>query len=251
MQTIFLYKYEKIAKIVFIEFLKRGDTVRVEQINENTIKVMIGKTDLEERGITFFDLLGSQQQVESFFYEILDEVGVREQFEGLDAVTFQVVPKSDGLDLYISKGMNEGLKDHLKSTLQSSLQDKAASDTPLDKLMHLLEGESKKQKDSPKQDKATKRNLPKSHMYTFDTFFDFLSFAQSTIHLEVGKNTLCHYDNNYYWIHVPVSEKQHQSIHYCAIEHGVLSPVAPIVIKEHGNTLVENNAVATILNTIK
>ncbi len=76
----------------------------MEHINENTIRVLIENADLEERGITFLDLLGNHKQIESFFYSILEEVDVDEQFHESDAITFQVLPNGNGLELFISKG---------------------------------------------------------------------------------------------------------------------------------------------------
>ncbi|MGY3778917.1 adaptor protein MecA [Isobaculum melis] len=78
--------------------------MEMEHINENTIRVRIENADLEERGVTFLDLLGNHKQIENFFYSILEEVDVENQFHGTDAVTFQVMPKGNGLELFISKG---------------------------------------------------------------------------------------------------------------------------------------------------
>ncbi|WP_373750214.1 adaptor protein MecA, partial [Jeotgalibaca porci] len=72
--------------------------MEMENINENTIRVVIESSDLEERGITFLDLLGNQKQIESFFYSILEEVDVENQFLETDAITFQVLPKGSGLE---------------------------------------------------------------------------------------------------------------------------------------------------------
>ncbi|MBO0478767.1 adaptor protein MecA [Vagococcus fluvialis] len=79
--------------------------MEMERINDNTIRVSIGNEDLAERGITFLDLLGNQKQIESFFYSILEEVDVDEQFQETDSVTFQVLPNQDGLELFISKNL--------------------------------------------------------------------------------------------------------------------------------------------------
>lgn len=78
--------------------------MEMEHINENTIRVLIENADLEERGITFLDLLGNHKQIETFFYSILEEVDVDEQFHESDAITFQVLPNGNGLELFISKG---------------------------------------------------------------------------------------------------------------------------------------------------
>ncbi|MGX7131986.1 adaptor protein MecA [Enterococcus songbeiensis] len=79
--------------------------MEMEHINENTIRVMIKGEDLAARGITFLDLLGNQNEIENFFYSILEEVDIDEEFKGSDAVTFQVLPKGDGLELFISKNL--------------------------------------------------------------------------------------------------------------------------------------------------
>ena len=79
--------------------------MEVEHINDDTVRVYIRSEDLAERGFTFVDLLGGHKEVESFFYSILEEVDVDNQFKGSEAVTFQVIPKGDGLELYISKNM--------------------------------------------------------------------------------------------------------------------------------------------------
>lgn len=113
--------------------------MEMERINENTIRVSIDNDDLEERGITFLDLLGNQKQIETFFYSILEEVDVDEQFQETDSVTFQVLPNHDGLELFISKNLpmndadklemmegnmlNDGFTDFLKEHMSNSSTD--------------------------------------------------------------------------------------------------------------------------------
>lgn len=95
--------------------------MEMEHINENTIRVMIGHDDLEERGVSFLDLLGNHREIENFFYSILEEVDVEEEFQSSEAVTFQVLPKGDGLELFISKNMpDEEIGQNNESTLNSA-----------------------------------------------------------------------------------------------------------------------------------
>src|SRR5699024_5498461 len=77
--------------------------MEIEHINDDTIRVRIENSDLEARGYTFLDLLGNQKQIETFFYSILEEVDIDEEFQESDAVTFQVMPSRNGLELFISK----------------------------------------------------------------------------------------------------------------------------------------------------
>lgn len=77
--------------------------MEMERINENTIRVLVDNDDLSARGITILDLLGDHSQIEDFFYSILKEVDTEHQFQNNDAVTFQVMPTNNGLELFISK----------------------------------------------------------------------------------------------------------------------------------------------------
>ncbi len=67
--------------------------MEMEHINENTIRVLIGHEDLEERGVSFLDLLGNHKEIENFFYSILEEVDIEEEFRGSEAVTFKFCQK--------------------------------------------------------------------------------------------------------------------------------------------------------------
>ena len=112
--------------------------MEMEHINENTIRVLIKSEDLAARVITFLDLLGNHNEIENFFYSILEEVDIDEEFKGSEAVTFQVLPKGDGLELFISKnlppegmenfddmsdGSTEDITDMLKKHVASQLQE--------------------------------------------------------------------------------------------------------------------------------
>lgn len=77
--------------------------MEMEHINENLIKVIIRMEDLEDRGINFLDLVNDQAGIERFFYSILEEIDIEEHFQDSDAVTFQVMPNREGLELYISR----------------------------------------------------------------------------------------------------------------------------------------------------
>lgn len=84
--------------------------MKMEKINENTIRVLVEDEDLSKRGITVLDLLGNRTQIEDFFYSILREVDTEHEFENNEAVTFQVLPNRDGLELFISRGKPEDIQ---------------------------------------------------------------------------------------------------------------------------------------------
>ncbi|UZX32047.1 adaptor protein MecA [Lactobacillus helsingborgensis] len=77
--------------------------MQVDHINDNTIRVRIGKKELANRGLKVLDLLGDKNKIQHFFYSILDEIDTDHSFSQDAPVTFQVMPNNGGLDLLITK----------------------------------------------------------------------------------------------------------------------------------------------------
>ncbi|AEV95057.1 adaptor protein MecA [Pediococcus claussenii] len=107
--------------------------MEMERINDDTIRVTIGPDDLTERGITFLDLLGNHKEIEDFFYSILEEVDKDHQFTNNEAVTFQVLPNNNGMELYISKNPAESIDAIIKADNK-----KETSNVELDKVSDFL-----------------------------------------------------------------------------------------------------------------
>ena len=101
--------------------------MEMERINEDTIKVLIMPEDLEERGINFLELISNHARIEQFFYSILEEVDVENQFAESDSVTFHVIPSDRGLELYISRSSGNGLEDLLENEVLKRLLDRRKS----------------------------------------------------------------------------------------------------------------------------
>lgn len=76
--------------------------MRKQIINNHTIKVFITKVDLKRNGITALDLLGDHNQIEAFFYKILNEVDTAHILRPNEPLTFRVLPNQKGLDIIIS-----------------------------------------------------------------------------------------------------------------------------------------------------
>ncbi|MEJ6400811.1 adaptor protein MecA [Nicoliella sp. Es01] len=104
--------------------------MKMDRINDNTIRVLINNEDLSEHGITVLDLLGDHKQIEEFFYSVLDEIDTDHQFQGdNEALTFQVLPNKNGLELFISKAdpndpektqqTNDTVSDYIRNQLKN------------------------------------------------------------------------------------------------------------------------------------
>lgn len=228
--------------------------MEMERINENTIRVVIENQDLEERGITFLDLLGNPKEIESFFYSILEEVDVEEQFQETEAVTFQVLPNRNGIELFISKNMLIG------------------DDADLPELTDLLSEDSfgeflKNQLDSGKALEVENRydlNTEKTRRSEVDeqditpTFIDYVIRFKDFDDLVLLSNNYkfdfvesdlysLKTDRGTYYLHVmfPTESMTPEQIAddvALILEYGALSTMTPEVLAEYGKRIMTRSA---------
>ena len=219
--------------------------MEMENINENTIRVLIENSDLEERGITFLDLLGNQKQIESFFYSILEEVDVDNQFHESDAITFQVLPNGNGLELFISKGMNN--EDDF---------DMANGSNQLEHVVDYIKKQTKSFNERDKTAAATEEEdmAPLEVVFKFQSFDDFLELAKRMF-LESGVSSLYYYDNQYYLAVVyfidEMTETNIDNEILKALEFAEESDIAVEILGEYGKLVIQDNALESARHYFK
>lgn len=171
--------------------------MKMEKVNANTIRVTLEEQDLVERGMTVLDLLGNPKEIEKFFYSILEEVDMDQQFNNTDAVTFQVIPKSNGLELFITKLNLDEKENSQEEYLAQSL------DAVLDNISTLEE--QAKDKDFPNdetekiKEETVEENSVKQQtkLVSFADFEDFIALSKVTP-LQKIKASLYVLDRKYY-----------------------------------------------------
>ncbi|MGB3161437.1 adaptor protein MecA [Carnobacterium sp.] len=213
--------------------------MEMEHINENTIRVLIESTDLEERGITFLDLLGNHKQIEDFFYSILEEVDVDEKFHESDAITFQVLPSGSGLELFISKGgpLNEDID---FSSASGNFEANEFSKLIKNQLINDNQEEAVEEdypNDSTKQTQEV--------VLRFNEFEDMVSLSKQ-LYLENATSKLFWYKNSYF-IHLmffteEIGERSVEDQVTVALEFAQRTPITHGILTEHGREIMGNNA---------
>lgn len=226
--------------------------MEMERINENTIRVLIGNDDLTQRGITVLDLLGNHKQIESFFYSILEEVDVDHQFQETDAVTFQVLPNRNGLELFISKGGADG----------DDMADEDDSDSPdiemvneddvpdfLKRQLMQTDDSADNSKDAPTseadQSPVTKASPLHTQVLKLHDFDDMIAISQALKLSDIASN-LYHYKNDYYLeLIFRVNEASPESIKdelAVAYEYAEKTKITADVLDEHGKKIMAQTA---------
>ncbi len=211
--------------------------MEMERINENTIRVLIGNDDLDKRGITVLDLLGNHKQIESFFYSILEEVDKDHQFQNNDAVTFQVLPNQNGLELFISKDVD------LNHNLMGDSDNENEKRDPVSKYI-----DEHPQSTDPQNDHKTNDEFghqKRTVILEFDTFDQFIALSKA-LKLEDGTSDLYLYNEKYYlklqlFSSEPVDLTVSDEV-AIANEYGRKTPVTEEILDEYGELLMENGA---------
>ena len=205
--------------------------MEVEHVNENMIRVFLANHDLEERGVDVLDLLGNRKQIESFFYSILEEVDTDHKFSKDQAVTFQVMPNTKGLELLITK-------------IPSEMDDKTTDFNLLDEDSEKTEVEAKATEDTT--DSATSSTAKQQViLVSFDQFEDFVDLSRNLV-LEAGQSDLYQYQGRFYLkLTLFVDELRNlnvDDIPAIAAEYGNLETQAPETIAEFGQEVMSQTA---------
>lgn len=250
--------------------------MEMEKINENTMRVTLGKDDLAERGISILDLIGNQHDVEDFFYDILDEVDTDHEFRDNGAVTFQLVPSGDGVELFITKVDPEAAEkmnlpnnaefDENNSVMLSNLTPEELDQIGLDKdVTRILKDRMKKgnfqanlskngQQALTQQKQATKQSVhhqaDSSENYIrvveFKDLQDFIDLTRNVIFKVPFVSDLFRMNNKYYLVvkfsDGEVTSGTVQDIFAAMLEYGIAPNLPPIYLEEHGQIVKARNA---------
>ena len=235
--------------------------MEMERINENTIRVLIENADLEARGISFLDLLGNHKQIESFFYSILEEVDIDEQFQETDAVTFQVLPNRNGLELFISKNLLNGEDSELPELSELINQDSFGDfvKSQMGERDVLVKGNNALEQNS---DQEVEVELDTANPFIdavvrFASFEDLISLAKIASFNHVLSNVYqLAGDPDVFFLQLSFSmeeltENQVNEDLAIALEYGTLSNVTPEVLAEYGKEIMVESALEKLNHYFK
>ncbi|MGC4440067.1 adaptor protein MecA, partial [Streptococcus suis] len=77
--------------------------MEMKQISETTLKITISMEDLADRGMELKDFLLPQEKTEEFFYSVMDELDLPDNFKNRGMLSFRVTPRKDRIDVFVTK----------------------------------------------------------------------------------------------------------------------------------------------------
>lgn len=243
--------------------------MEMERINDDTIRVLVTNDDLADRSISVIDLLGNQEEIEKFFRSILEEVDVDNDFAENEAVTFQVLPNRNGLELFISKNVeNNNLMTDMMENIMGDRDNVESKDDVTDTLLEQLLGHdtSDDQPKRPRQKAGNRVNdatsvtggpenvVEKTISPVILKFPDFemvIQLAQALCGKHVFEDSmLIEYHSEYFvelTLDTTLPKDELINITAIAREFGTLTPVAAEVLAEHGRVIFANAAIESVL----
>ena len=242
--------------------------MEMKQISDSTIKITIQLEDLEERGMEMADFLVPQEKTEEFFYTILDELEMPDNFLDSGMLSFRVTPKPDKVDVFVTKSkLDKNLSfedladlpdmdelshmspDEFLKTLEKSILGKSKEDIEAVQSLETAEAEEREQLSQEVADEQSAENAERYIYYIlrFEDIKAAAAFAQ-TVDYKIDLSELYKYDSVYYLtILVDVEgcpERYPAWLLAKMREFADDSDITRAVLQEHGHLLLVTDAVS-------
>ena len=208
--------------------------MEMKRIDDTTIQVLINQDDLDQRWISIPDLMNNQDQIEDFFYQILDEVDLDHDFNPDEPLTFQARPlRNNGLELLISRVSRQG--DQLSASIKEELRGHDRPDDP-----DLEDDEVSAALADPNVDQLTR-------VVKLARFDDLVALA-AEVDTQNLTSDLYKWQGDYYLILTYLDDGTLTADELydrlsVIFEYGQAVPTAPGIIKEHGQLVMAQTAI--------
>lgn len=248
--------------------------MEMKQISETTLKITISMDDLEERGMELKDFLIPQEKTEEFFYAVMDELDLPDNFKDSGMLSFRVTPRKDRLDVFVTKSeLNKELnfddlsdfgdvsqmtpEDFFKNIEKAMLEKgDVNAHEKLEKIEEMLEESlaTQEEKGTAEQNQSEVDPEPLDYVHyvlDFSSIEDAVYFAQ-TVDFSVEASEF-YKDSNCYHMTI-LLDVQNQPSYYAniiyarLIEHASAGTRTRAYLQEHATQLLVDDAIAQLQN---
>ncbi|MBP2621357.1 adaptor protein MecA [Streptococcus panodentis] len=243
--------------------------MEMKQISESTIKITIQLEDLEERGMEMADFLVPQEKTEEFFYTILDELEMPENFLDSGMLSFRVTPKPDKVDVFVTKSkLDKNLSfedladlpdmeelshmspDEFLKTLEKSIFEKSKED--IEAVQSLETAEAAEENQLSEEPADGRSDSGERYIYYILRFADVreaVAFAK-TVDYKTDLSELYKYDSAYY-LTILVDVEGFPELYPAWLlakmrEFAEDSDITRAVLQEHGHLLLVTDAIPNL-----
>lgn len=244
--------------------------MEMKQISETTLKITISMEDLADRGMELKDFLIPQEKTEEFFYAVMDELDLPDNFKNSGMLSFRVTPRKDRIDVFVTKSeldkdLNlEDLSDlgdiskmspeDFFKTLEQSMLSKGDTEAheKLGKIEEMMDQAAKEAAEEAVEEVEAERNENLEYVhYVFDfpTLEATIAFSKA-VDFPVEASELYKTTDGYYMTVLLSLENQpsyFSNLMYARmLEHANVGTKTRAYLQEHALQLIVDDAVAKL-----
>lgn len=213
--------------------------VKIERINDNTVKFFITYVDIEKRGFARDEIWYNRERGEQLFWQMMDEAHEREDISFDGPLWIQVQAFEKGLEVTVTIAKNViGAEDdsELGSLLRSAIDEARDQQSVLDQLSEL--------------DEETEQEAWAPLAMETDDFEAIISLSKragetlSNVDLK-----LFHYDQKYYlWIDFPeeMEPEEEENVLSLLAEYLTFSTQTLAMLEEYGKLILGGDVFAKV-----
>ncbi|NBJ70925.1 MULTISPECIES: adaptor protein MecA [Clostridia] len=220
--------------------------MEIERINENTVKFYISYMDIEDRGFEREEIWYNRERSEQLFWQMMDEVNYKEDFNVDGPLWIQVQALEKGLEIIVTKAQISKNGD----SIELQTDDGNTVDFPVDKkIENMLEDKFGKEDDEEVSEPDNDENL--WIIASFKDFEDVIQLSHYFTNNDVGTTeTLYHYDETYYlymeFSEEDLEEEEQENMISKVFEFGNDADITIHVLSEYGKIIFDRNTFSEV-----
>lgn len=231
--------------------------MKIERINENTLKFYISYLDIENRGFDREEIWYNRERSEELFWQMMDEAHNQEAFslegplwiqvqaleKGMEIIVTRAQLSQDGLNLELPISENKHLDIPVSEGLEQLLNEQ-----------HLIDNTESGESGHPRKRKLKKTSGQDqadslSFIIGFEDFEDVIALSHTFIKHEGIQTGLYAYKGKYYLnviFYDGLPEQIQDNDLSTILEYGFETDLTIYVLKEYGTEIIAENALTEI-----
>lgn len=168
--------------------------MEIERINENTVKFYISYIDIEDRGFEREEIWYNRERSEQLFWQMMDEVNYKEDFNVDGPLWIQVQAMEKGLEIIVTKAQVSKDGENLELPNEN---DKTIDVSVDDKIENMLEDKFGSDKETSSNKESEEKDL--AYIFQLKNLEDVIQLSHyCTNDFNEGIDRLFYYDGKYY-----------------------------------------------------
>ena len=210
----------------------------IERINENTLKLFITYSDIEDRGYTREEIWYNRAKGEELFWDVIGEVNTDDYFDLDGPIWIHINASDSGLEVVVTRASMGN--DSETSSMVGSFDDDLHISDSLDGMEESIFNAIGK---SSKEEEQSLENI----RFRFKDIDELVPLAKRAAHLDV-KSALYKWEN-YYYLYVDVNDLENQEAKNIVALCSEYLPASKMTIhrlEEYAETIIAENCFETI-----